>query len=168
LNTQGIFSLRFAAFVPFHSERKAMRSPRLLASIALILTLLGCATRPSNLAGVEVQDVRETVICDESDGTAGFIGGAVGQAAGKAVDKDTGSIVGGLLGYYVGMKVGCEASKRPGQILTVRDSNGQVSEVKNDVRKNGFFKAGDRVTYEAESRWADLTSDKPWIKKVQP
>jgi outer membrane lipoprotein SlyB len=145
-----------------------MRSPRLIACIVLVLTLGACATRPSNLAGVEIQDVKETVICDESDGTAGFLGGAVGQAAGKAIDKDTGSIVGSLLGYYVGMKVGCEGSKRPGQILTVRDSSGQVSELTNDARKNGFFKAGDRVTYEAESRWSDLANNKPWIKKVQP
>jgi outer membrane lipoprotein SlyB len=145
-----------------------MRSPRLIACIVLVLTLGACASRPSNLAGVEIQDVKETVICDESDGTAGFLGGAVGQAAGKAIDKDTGSIVGSLLGYYVGMKVGCEVSKRPGQILTVRDSSGQVSELTNDARKNGFFKAGDRVTYEAESRWSDLANNKPWIKKVQP
>mgnify|MGYP006940289567 CR=1 FL=1 len=100
-----------------------MHVSRLLATIALILTLVGCATRPSNLAGVEVQDVREVEICDETDGTAGFIGGAVGQAAGKSFDKDTGGIVGSLLGYYIGMKIGCETSKRPGQILMVRDSS---------------------------------------------
>jgi outer membrane lipoprotein SlyB len=150
------------------SRKNSMHVSRLLATIALILTLVGCATRPSNLAGVEVQDVREVEICDETDGTAGFIGGAVGQAAGKSFDKDTGGIVGSLLGYYIGMKIGCETSKRPGQILMVRDSSGQVSELTNDARKNGFFKVGDRVSYEAESRWSDLASNKPWIKKVQP
>jgi outer membrane lipoprotein SlyB len=145
-----------------------MRSSCVLASIALILTLGACATRPSNLAGVEVQSVKETVICDEANGSAGFLGGAIGQGVGKSVDKSSGSALGGILGYYAGLKIGCETSKRPGQILTVRDTNGQVSDIKNDARRNGFFKEGDRVTYEAESRWADLTSDTPWIKKVQP
>ena len=107
-------------------------------------------------------------MCDEANGSAGFLGGAVGQALGHSVDKSSGSALGGLLGYYVGLKIGCETSKRPGQILTVRDSAGQVSQIQNDARRNGMFKEGDRVTYEAESRWADVSADRPWIKKVQP
>jgi outer membrane lipoprotein SlyB len=145
-----------------------MRYQAFAVSFLWLLSFSGCATRPSNLAGVEVQNVKEITVCDETNGSAGFLGGAVGEAAGKAVDKDSGSVVGGLLGYYLGMKIGCEVSKRPGQMLTVQDAQGQVSEIKNDARRNGFFKAGDRVTYEGESRWADLASDTPWIKKIQP
>ena len=145
-----------------------MRFEAFAVGLLWLVALSGCATRPSNLAGVEVQNVKEITVCDETNGSAGFLGGAVGEAAGKAVDKDSGSVIGGLLGYYLGMKIGCEVSKRPGQMLTVQDDKGQVSEIKNDARRNGFFKAGDRVTYEGESRWADLASDTPWIKKVQP
>ena len=145
-----------------------LRWSKRLASIALVLTLGACATRPSNLAGVEVQSVQDTVICDEANGSAGFLGGAVGQAVGRSVDKSSGSAWGGILGYVVGLKIGCETSKRPGQILTVRDSDGQVSQIQNDARRNGIFKAGDRVTFEAESRWVELAADTPWIKKIQP
>jgi len=145
-----------------------MRLQAFAVSLFWLLAFSGCATRPSNVAGVEVQNVKEITVCDETNGSAGFLGGAVGEASGRALDKDSGSVIGGLLGYYLGMKVGCEVSKRPGQMLTVLDEKGQVSEIKNDARRNGFFRLGDRVTYEAESRWADLASDTPWIKKVQP
>jgi outer membrane lipoprotein SlyB len=165
--------IHISCLVRLSQKEKTMHSPHLrslrwLASIALVLTLGACATRPSNLAGVEVQSVQEIVMCDEANGSAGFLGGAVGQALGHSVDKSSGSALGGLLGYYVGLKIGCETSKRPGQILTVRDSAGQVSQIQNDARRNGMFKEGDRVTYEAESRWADVSADRPWIKKVQP
>jgi len=148
--------------------KNAMRLQAFAVSLFWLLAFSGCATRPSNVAGVEVQNVKEITVCDETNGSAGFLGGAVGEASGRALDKDSGSVIGGLLGYYLGMKVGCEVSKRPGQMLTVLDEKGQVSEIKNDARRNGFFRLGDRVTYEAESRWADLASDTPWIKKVQP
>jgi hypothetical protein len=116
---------------------------RLLLPVTAALGLLlgGCASEAVPKAGAVVRSIIDITVCDPENESIRRTG-------------DDGTFI----------QLGCALSQRPGQMLIVQESPTKQLKLRNDPRKNGFFKVGDRVVYPAESIWLRLAQDLPWIK----
>jgi outer membrane lipoprotein SlyB len=137
-----------------------MKTPILIASLAVAATLTGCAvhTGPGTYRGYEagaeqtvrfgvVESVRVVTIHPRETGIGSAAGAVIGSVAGSHVGRGSGEIVGAIggaiLGGIIGQQVERDANQRPGVEVTVLlDSGRYIAVVQADDEP---FRAGERV-----------------------
>lgn len=135
-----------------------------LGAIAMTLVLSGCAS--SSLTGKsysqsearQIQTVRygtvlsatPVVIEGRKDGVVGsgagaIVGGLAGSTLGGGKGSSIAAVLGAVAGGMVGQAIEENTTRKQGQEVTVRLSNGEILSIVQEVENQSFFQVGEQV-----------------------